>query len=245
MNIQKSEVKIALTKEFGKRLDEKKQAAVKEQHAMAGEVRALKNAAKKIADLMTHVDKDLKDGKLNEILGEPLLVAKYAKRQYQHAIGVIDNLATQAEVAAHRCAGLEIGFRQSCEFIEKMHAEEMQKLESLRQAIDEGKVKLVGGELVIGEDEASNGPGGHPGLPMKSKRMQEDEQEKKKVPRKKSTTKAAKNKLSLVKDEAKSGTKTDATTIQGVAEKVDEKKKSESVVVVKAREKTGNDTDKN
>lgn len=241
MNIQKSELKIALTKEFGKQFNEQKQAAVKEQHAMMGEIRAIKNAAKKIADLMVHVDKDLKEGKINEIIGEPMLVAKYAKKQYQHAIGVLDNLATQAEVSAHRCAGLEIGFRQSCEFIEKMHAEEMKKLESLRKAIDEGKVKLVDGELMISEDErGENVPGGHPGLPMKAKRLEEDEKEdKKKVSRKKSSSKTAKNKLSLVKGE-------DATMIQGVAQTSKSEKESESSVVVKVSEKAKSiNTDKN
>lgn len=218
MNIQKSEVKIALTKEFGKQLDEKKKAAVKEQHAMAGELRALKVAAKKVSDLMTHVDKDLKEGKINEFLGEPMLVAKYAKRQYQHAVGVIDNLATQAEISAHRCAGLEIGFRQSCEFIEKMHNDELRKLESLQKAIDEGKVKLVEGELVVSDGERK-GPGGHPGEPMKAKRLAEDTVEtgKKKTVRKKSSTKPEKNKLVLVRDE-KTSTPPDATTITGVAE---------------------------
>jgi hypothetical protein len=243
MNIQKSEVKIALTKEFGNQFEERKQAAVKEQHAMAGEIRALKNVARKVADLMSHVDKDLKEGKINEITGEPMLVAKYAKKQYQHAIGVIDNLATQAEISAHRCAGLEIGFRQSYEFIEKMHAEEMQKLESLRRAINEGKVKLVEGELVVSDsDEPNDGPGGHPGLPMKARRLQEDEKDKKKVPRKKSSAKSTKNKLSLVKDE---GQKPDATTIQGVAQEVTVKAKAEPSIVDKVAERlSGNDAEK-
>ena len=243
MNIQKSEVKIALTKEFGKKLDEKKQAAVKEQHAMAGEIRALRTVATKVADLMTHVDRDLKEGKINEILGEPMLVAKYAKKQYQHAIGVIDNLATQAEISAHRCAGLEIGFRQSCEFIEKMHAEELNKLESLRMAIDEGKVKLVDGELVISGDEDTKGPGGHPGLPMKAKRQQEDEKEKKKTSRKKSTAKSSKSKLSLVKDDV---AKVDATTIQGVASAAEPQEKENPADVVKVVEKANSvESDKN
>lgn len=205
MNINKSEVKISLTKEFGKQFEEKKREAEKEQWALIGETRALKKVAKKVADLMPHVDKDLKEGKLDEILNEPLLVTKYAKKQYQHAIGVIDNLATQSEIAYHRAAGLEIGYRRSAEMVQRMHAEEMEKLEALQRAIEEGKVKLVGGELVFDEDDKPRGvPSGHPGLPMKEKRLQEESEaqdtKKSKVRRKSSASKPPKTKLNLVKE---------------------------------------------
>jgi len=169
MNPLKSEVKILTAEEIGRKMEEMAEGAQKAAHLQQGAKDGLKHAAAKVGDLMAHIDKDVEEGIIDALKGDPLAIAKYAKRCLQKCIGVIDNLATTAEVVGHRQEGRRKGLEEAAKYANEIWKEEKAKLESLAKMLEAGNVE---GDSDI---DLRRVPTGHPGPTLKSQRLAEDQ----------------------------------------------------------------------
>jgi hypothetical protein len=175
MNPVKSQVKMVVAEELGRRFEEDAGAAHDSMCEHKGGKSAFMHAAKKISELGEHVDKDLKEGRIEEVVGEPLKIVAYVKQYIKRCVGVCDNLATAAEVAIHRTTGKELGLMDAAKLALKMRDEERNKLEEYVKALKEGGE--VDGRSIDG----------HPGPSLKSQRKAEEatEQSEPEVPEQK------------------------------------------------------------
>jgi hypothetical protein len=98
--------------------------------------------------------------------GEPIEVAKYAKRWMKRAIGSIDSLATKAEASRIAATGQKKGLEDAARVAHKAWEEERNKLQAYMEALEEDKPREDGREL-----------DGHPGPTLKSKRQAEGQKE--------------------------------------------------------------------
>lgn len=163
MNPAKSQLKMLVAEELGRDYEKQAEATHEKMCEHRGGKAAFVHVAGKIGELGAHIDKDLEEGRIEEIVGEPLKVAAYAKQYIKRCIGVCDNLATAAEVAIHRHTGKEIGLMDAAKRALKMRDEESNKLDAYQKALEEGGGNDVDGRAL-----------GHPGPTLKSQRLAED-----------------------------------------------------------------------
>jgi len=192
MNSIKSQVKILTAEALGRDIEKMIEGAHKKVFLQQGAKEGLELGSSKVSELLSHIDKDLEKGIIGEIESEPLKIAEYVKRYIQRCVGILDNLATQAEVARLICAGQEKGLTESNDFINKFWKEERAKLESLLRTLEEAAEK--GGSV----EEI-----GRPAPTLKALRTEEglkniDKSEKKKE--KAPSKKLMQNKISKVLD---------------------------------------------
>ena len=143
MNPAKAEVKILTTREIGNNVEDMCEAAEKAVHEYKGAEDGIKQSAKALTTLHAHIDKDIEEGKLDEVVGEPLKVAEYAKKYVTRCMGLLDNLATRAEYQKYKAQGKAEGLRSAVDSIKKVHDAEEIKLKNyvlaVEQAIEDGQ----------------------------------------------------------------------------------------------------------
>jgi len=166
MNPVKTKFKIDMAEAFGRKFEGMEDEAEHSFYRQEGARDALKAVAPKIGELMAHIDEEIKSGALDEI-GEPLKVAAYAKKWLQRAIGSIDGLATQAEVARIGMGGKMKGLKDARQYAFNVWKEEQAKLQSYLNALED--------DVLIEDGKA---PDGHPGPTLKSKRRVEEPESK-------------------------------------------------------------------
>lgn len=184
MNPAKSHVKTIVTEELGRHIEEMCEKASERVHVHSGGKEAFKLGAQRVGELAEHIDKDIQEGVIDEFVGEPLKVASYAKRYLKRAVGALDNLATAAEIAVHVANGRVIGLKDSAEYVGGVWKEEKAKLDAYAEAISEGKDEIDGRSL-----------DGHPGLSLKSQRLDEEAEKPKEPEPPKELLKKAKPKI--------------------------------------------------
>lgn len=192
MNPQKVEIKMLTAQELGKSLEGERDAVEKEVFRTDGAFQALRASIPKVQALLAEVDKDLENGEIEKVAGEPLQVLALIKRWIQRSVGVVDNLATSAEIQHHRTVGRQKGLEQAVQLVFKTFNEERTKLENLQKALESGAMVVEDGGAP-GDDpnwQRSHAPGAHPGEPLKGLRNAEetaqlDESPKKSVRKKK------------------------------------------------------------
>lgn len=168
----KAEIKIATVGQIGSKIDDAVEAATKELHSYEGAEQALKQAIKSLEGLNAHVDKDLDEGKLEDM--GPLQVAESIKRYIARCMGLVQNLATTAEVTCWKARGKVEALNTQVKILKGMYDAETAKLEGLRKAKDSGSIVDESGEkLPVGRV-----PGVHPGDPLADRRADVAEQQK-------------------------------------------------------------------
>lgn len=164
MNLDKSRTKIDLTKVLGAQFANMSEEAGKDQLRQEAARDALKLAAQRVGELGLHVTKDLDEGVLSPSdLKDPKTVEIFIKKYIKRAVGVLDNLATSAEVARMIANGREKGVAAAEQVVRTMCEAEIAKLQEIER-------QLQAGELTVEEVRA----GGHPGLPLKYQRQDEE-----------------------------------------------------------------------
>jgi hypothetical protein len=95
----KAEIKMATAHQIGAKLDDQLETANSEVQRYEGAKEALKQAVKALEGLMSHVDKDVDEGKYNELAGElgPLKIAELVKLYIQRSMSSVQNMAIGAE----------------------------------------------------------------------------------------------------------------------------------------------------
>jgi NACalpha-BTF3-like transcription factor len=175
MNLTKVEVTLLTAEKLGREAEKMVEEARRDEICNVGARDALKQAAKAIGDLGKHVDQDYDEGNLNDVVASPLEVVKYAKRYIKRAVGVIDNLATTAEVGRITSAGRAKGLEQSVKAAKRMVDEERIKIENLKTALEQNDVVIEDDVFVVSADRSI--PGSHPGASLKTQRQAEEQVE--------------------------------------------------------------------
>jgi len=174
MNPAKTQIKSVVAEEFGRHIEEMGDKARAQVHGHKGGKDAFILAAQRVGQLAAHIDKDLKEGVIDEYVGEPLKVATYAKRYLKRAVGALDNLATAAEIATHVSEGRAKGLDDATGYINGVFKAEMSKLEAFKALVaEDGRV-----------------PDAHPGPSLKAQRQEKPKT--KRAPVKKAASKRTK-----------------------------------------------------
>jgi len=212
MNPAKAHVKAIVAEEFGRHIEEMSEKAVERVHVHNGAVEAFRLGAKRAGELGEHIDKDVKEGIIDEFVGEPLKVAAYAKKYLKRAVGALDNLATAAQIAIHVAEGRAIGLKDANKYVNGIWKEEREKLEAFNRALaNDETIDLRGDSVPPAFD-------GHPGLSLKAQRQAEErlseepraqppKPESKKTPAKKAPAKKSSKPQTKVAEKARAKAK--------------------------------------
>jgi hypothetical protein len=182
MNPLKVQVKILTAEKLGRDIEGMIEGAHKRTFLQQGAKEGLELGSSKVSELMAHIDAELKEGVIGNLDG-PISIAEYVKRYIKRCVGVLDNLATQAEVSRLMFAGQEKAFKEANEHINKFWKEEKNKLESFLKDLEETNKEGGGGN---GEVKY---PDNHPGPSLKMQRTQDEMTQDKKTEGKKKTEK--------------------------------------------------------
>jgi len=133
MGVEKAELKRAVLHGLGADTEDMLEEAGRRRSENTGARQALLLAAKHVQAIAEVVDKELESGKLEELCeGEPLKIAKYAKRQIARCVDSLD-LAAQAarnrEIQGH---GEVEALKGVVALLEKRHAMEDAAIQAFR-----------------------------------------------------------------------------------------------------------------
>jgi len=168
MNLDKSELKIGVAHELGCRLDDTLESVQKDVLRFEGATQAFLQAAQAVEALLTHVDKDIAEGKFGlEVAGD---IKKYLVRASQ----VSANLAKQAENNRLIHSGRVQAMEMSVKIVKKFQEDEATKVANFKKALSEGAIV----EEASGLGPALGGPrpvpGIRPGMSIKERRLAEE-----------------------------------------------------------------------
>jgi hypothetical protein len=158
--MDKSEMKAAVLHEVGAKSEDMCEAARLDAARHEGGITALLAAAKQIAGLAAHVDRDMDEGAFASLDG-PLAVAGAIKKYLSRAVAVAESGMKAEDNQRLVCEGRAQAFKLMVDNLKKLHDQEMEKSKS-RQAI-------ATGEEVVGRPM-----GVHPGLSIKEQRRLEE-----------------------------------------------------------------------
>lgn len=143
MNVSKSMLKVDMAKSLGERYAGMVRATRDDELRQEGARDALKFAAQRVGALGLQLDKALEDGELSAAdLKDPKKVEIFIKRWNRRAVGVLDNLATTAEVARMDAVGRIKGLQAAEEVVKTLAKTEVARLEELQRQIDSGEITL-------------------------------------------------------------------------------------------------------
>ena len=202
MSLERSKLRMALTKSMGQRLEEARDKAERDIYRHQGATTALTKVEQLINKHTQQVRDELVEAKEGEApfeLDDLISVGKYVVDRMMKLSRDIHTMASNSSLAAVRAEGVKKGYDSSVQTVFKEYEAERNKLESLAQMIEKGHIKEEGGEMVfVGDLDDPNMPrpaGVHPGPPLKEKRKAESK--KKSIPKAKAAPKNSSTKRAL------------------------------------------------
>lgn len=126
MSVLKSELKQLVTHEIGVRVEDAKEAAQKELHALEGKQAAFLEGSKAVEALMVGIDKDVSEEKYG------LEVAEVAKRYMTRAVNALQNLSMQASQLRVAQSGKVQGFEHTVKLLSNLIEQEKAKAAALQ-----------------------------------------------------------------------------------------------------------------
>ena len=163
----KHEVKALTYHEIGMRLDDQLDAAKSEQSGFEGAKQAFQVATKRVEDLTSHIDKEVKDGTLD------LEQSTLAKRWVLRAVNIVSNLAIQSEVQLYQAQGKVMALNQAVKHAKTMYDQEKARLDEAIAAEKALSEAVDSGEEVLADDPkrpSARPVGEHPGDPLAARR---------------------------------------------------------------------------
>lgn len=167
MNIEKAQAKMGTAHDIGCRLDDTREAYLKEVSQWEGSNAAALQIAKGIEELAKHVDKDMDEGLYD--LTTASVIKKYLTRAATVAQAVGAQASQQTLMAKGRVQAAEAGIT----LVRKIHDEEAAKVKAFQQAVASGQVRIE----EDGSTVAAPGvhvPGVRPGMSIKEQRLAEE-----------------------------------------------------------------------
>lgn len=134
MNLAKSELKLALTKEIGATIEARESAALAEMHRCEGALGGLKQAIECLHQHKKYYAKDLEEAKIEKPICDAMIKA------IDHCVGILTNLGDKAQATKIAKHGEHTGVKAILDYVEKMHNDERNRLAGVLQAIDDGKI---------------------------------------------------------------------------------------------------------
>ena len=163
--MDKGELKAAVVHDIGNKVDDMLESARADAASKLGANIALLACSKKVAELAAHVDKDLEEGRLENL--EPPAIAQAIKKYITRACGVIDSGAE----AAARARLVADGKIQMAELmvgnLKKLHDAELAKSKARQE---------------VAQTEVAPSNGGRPPLSLKERRLAEEKMAEEKKP---------------------------------------------------------------
>jgi len=134
MNVEKSELKMLITKEVGKRLSAQEEAAKQELYRNDGAIGALKQGIEKLENHKGYYKKKL--------MGEEMSPEEHTMvvTAIDQCKGILTNLSDAAFINKQIKQGEVLAFGKSENILSSMHEEERAKLETLYKAIEDGTI---------------------------------------------------------------------------------------------------------
>ncbi|MHA2020926.1 MAG: hypothetical protein ACW96N_04375 [Candidatus Thorarchaeota archaeon] len=158
MSLEKAKLKAHVLHTVGTEIEDFLESAVQGMSEQQGAARALTEAAKRISQSLSQVDRDMESGKIT--LSEADLVKKYIN----NCIGVVKNAQTGAASAMLKQQGKIDALKHCVSLLEKMHTTETQKAKHLESK--ENAEETTRGRPV----------GIHPGPSIKDRRIKESKE---------------------------------------------------------------------
>lgn len=176
MNPAKTEIKLAMLRESGKRYDEQKLQVEGQLLRLDGQVAGFKTALERIQDLHAVLEEE-RDTELGGLDGEQqIAAAKFAKTFLNRAWGCVASLKDSAEHKRAVAMGSAQTLARIVDELEKQHQAEIARLAALRAALEQGEIVMEDGDpMYVGEGRAPTGV--HPGPTIKQRRIAEEEAE--------------------------------------------------------------------
>jgi len=141
MNVEKSEIKMLVAKELGKKLSEMKEAAGKDLHRNEGAAGALKQGFEKLEVHKGFYKKELMEDQISPEEHAQIMTV-IARCQ-----GILTNLSDAAVISKFIKQGEVLAYSKSNSIISSIHESERSKLEELYRAIENGEVVLEDGTV--------------------------------------------------------------------------------------------------
>lgn len=157
MGLLKAEIKMGVMQEIAQKMARFNSEAEKRVTDYEAGARALDQAAPKIATLVSFIEKDLDDGKFDELSGEPLLMAQYTKDWVARAINTVTLMADSARDSAKLARGRVAAFNDAMDFMEGLFDTEKAKKVRIEEMIRTGEIKFEE-EGVMGDDLVGTPP---------------------------------------------------------------------------------------
>ena len=168
MSLEKTELRMKVIDEIGQKVDDMLSTAKTKSLEWQGAVDSLGAAQKNLQSIMPYVDKDLEDGKFDNL--EPLQIAQLLKNQVTRCMGALLTMEEHAKTQRAKSQGKEEAHKAVFDFATNMVKSELAKMERM-------KALLASEDPIIGA--APRRPGEGPGPSLKERRLQEEAQEKK------------------------------------------------------------------
>lgn len=165
MSIEKAIVKMGTAHDIGCRLDDTREAYLKEVSHWEGANAGALQIARGVEDLGKHVDRDVDEGKYD--FATATLIKKYLTR----AATVAQAVAAQASQQNLMARGKVQAMEASITLVQKIHAEEKGRVDAYREAVASGKIRVEDDESPPGEHV----PGARPSLSIKEQRLAEEQ----------------------------------------------------------------------
>lgn len=140
-SLLKAEVKKGSYAEVGAKLDDMRESCEKDVRRYEGAISALAEAAKRVTDLLAHVDKDFDDGKL--VLQDANQTRAMIKRWIQRCSGVCENLKDAAVTKQLQATGKVASLEQSIRFVKTLYDAEVGKIKAIEEH-NAGGVPVLG-----------------------------------------------------------------------------------------------------
>lgn len=159
MNIQKAQLKMLTILELMKGMDESLAAAQNKLQQLRGAKTALDEAAKRVENHLTYVDRDFhKEGKITD-----LSTLKLIKTYVDHCGGIVRNLASKAQVEEHQTRGEILGISRSLDQLKKKHDVEQKQVRLALEHIES--------DILLHQPNRSVGK--HPGNPTADRKVEQ------------------------------------------------------------------------
>ena len=143
MNLDKSEFKIDLARNWGRRFEEMETGTKTLVLRLEGNIDGLQKAAVALNESRNYYQQQVDDGQLT------FEECKLAMKVIDRCIGSLDNLAEGAKVTRFMRQGELSGFKKVLDFLEKTHKEEVGRVKAVAAMVESGEVDPRGGLRVV------------------------------------------------------------------------------------------------
>jgi hypothetical protein len=173
MNLEKSRLKLAITEGIGRDLEKSVEEAEIEVYRFQGACSALEQVKKLIGAKSVELKDEFLADKIVLDKDDPMAIAKFVVARFQGLVAEVHSLSENAHANGVSIQGKANGIRAALEHVKKLFDTEVNRLKAIEEQLKSGEIVVEDGDMV----QAGTGPrlpGVHPGLSLKTVRMEED-----------------------------------------------------------------------